>query len=170
MWPLGWPRSTAWCGLDGGHLFALLLLALGPPGAAELVERAADDAVDRLERSHALGKEVPVLEHGGQNVGLARLERVHGEDERGDENDDERDDDRERRGGEREAHENRRDDKEAQSEVGEGKPAVIGSRVAEELGGVNGDRAERPDDVPDDDARQVEEKVGKGDAQRVLEL
>ena len=92
--------------------------------------------VVRAERTHRLGKPRPSAQLLRQVLWTASLQHVDDGDEQGNEHTNAGQDDSGSVARERDRHEDRRHDEEAHGQVRESKPAVLGGRVAKELGGA----------------------------------
>lgn len=136
------------------------LAAFAAPAAAR--GHGCDFSVPGFKRPSPQRQEVPRAQTWRKSLWKARLQKVDSEDR-----DDEkhyRDEDGEESGqaGERQTEHQERDEEEAEQDVEHCEPAILGSHITQRLCHDDGDAHERQD-VPQDDARDIEEQMDQSD-------
>ena len=151
--------------LDLAELFNVLLDA-GHAALAHL----ADKPVVGLEAVHKQRQKVPRAQPLRQHLGPLVLHQIDDACHYSDDNDDPKNADQHNAicVCQREAEHDRRNDEERQQQVGECKPPVLSSDLAEPLAHGQGP-AHKRQRVEDEDARDVEEKVAQRDLHCVLD-
>lgn len=141
----------------GGRAHLIVGLDLLAATAALLRQGRTDEPVNGLEGPHPQRQELPRLHGIREPLGLVGLQDVEDGDAEADEDDEDGHDDEGDGAGQREAYPDGGDHEEADEEVRQSEPTVLSGGVAEELGSADGEAAQRPNHVPQQDSGEVEE-------------
>lgn len=146
------------CLCGDGLLFSLTFLSNFVTSEAAADGRLGDQTVERFERVHPLGQEVPGPQLGGQVTGATSLHHIHHDDEDDDAQKGATDAGHHLPARQREAQHQRWKEQETEQEVQHSKPAVFGRALPQDVSHPDWQTHEGKR-IPQQDTKDVEDEV-----------